>query len=62
MQWFSFVIIILVALFCILVAHRMAEKKGLNGVFWGVMAGVFGPFVFPVLILIPSRNSKTDHR
>jgi TctA family transporter len=60
MQGFSFVIIILVALLCIVVAHRMAERKGLNAVLWGVLAGVFGPLIFPILILMPSKKSPDD--
>lgn len=60
MQWYSLVVIILIALLCIGVAHHMAEKKGLNGVLWGVLASIFGPLIFPVLILMPSRKSPSD--
>jgi hypothetical protein len=60
MQWFSLVIITLVCLLCIVMAHRMASKKGLNPVFWGVLGGVFGPFVFPVLISLPSKKTAAD--
>jgi phosphotransferase system glucose/maltose/N-acetylglucosamine-specific IIC component len=60
MQFFSLAIIALVCLLCIVIAHRMAKKKGLNAVFWGVLGGTFGPLVFPVLIMIPSRKSPAD--
>ncbi len=60
MQWFSLAIITLVCLLCIVMAHRMAKKKGLNAVLWGVLGGIFGPFVFPVLISIPSKKTPAD--
>jgi uncharacterized membrane protein len=60
MQWFSLTIIALVSLLCIVMSHRMARKKGLNAVFWGMLGGVFGPFIFPVLISIPSKKTPED--
>jgi TctA family transporter len=58
MQWASLVILVLIALLCIVVAHRMADKKGLNAVLWGVLGGIFGPFIFPILIFIPSKKTS----
>jgi hypothetical protein len=56
----SLAIIALVSLLCIVMAHRMAKKKGLNAVLWGVLGGTFGPLVFPILISIPSRKKPSD--
>jgi hypothetical protein len=41
--------------------HVLARRKGLNPVFWGVMGGIFGPFMLPFLLLTKSRRKVADH-
>jgi uncharacterized membrane protein len=41
-----------VLLLSIVMAHRIARRKGRNAVFWGLMASIFGPFILPVVILL----------
>ncbi len=60
MPHFSMALVVATLLLCIVLAHRIARKKGRNPVFWGVMAGVFGPFVLPVLLLL--RNQSGEQR
>ena len=55
----SIYLVLAVTLLCIIMAHRLAARKGLNPIFWGVLAGVFGPFIFPVLLLIKSRKTES---
>jgi hypothetical protein len=54
------IIVLLVALLCIGLAHRIAKRKGLNPVFWGILAAAFGPFIFPVLLLMPTRTESSE--
>jgi hypothetical protein len=42
--------------FAVLLAS-IAEKKGLNTVFWAVMGAVLGPFALP-FILIKKKDKK----
>ncbi len=55
------VAMLLIGLLIIVMAHRMAKAKGLNPVFWGVMAALFGPLVFPFIWLAKPRNPPTSH-
>ena len=36
----------------IVVSHRIARRKRRNAVFWGLMAGLLGPLVLPVVLLL----------
>ena len=60
MPHFSMALVLATLLLCIVLAHRIARKKGRNPVFWGLMAGVFGPFVLPVLLLLRSQSGDQD--
>jgi hypothetical protein len=55
----SLVVMLLIGILMIVLAHRMARAKGLDPVFWGVMAALFGPLVFPFIWLAKPRNR--DH-
>ena len=52
----SLVVMLLIGILIIVLAHRMAKRKGLNPVFWGVMAALFGPLVFPFIWLAKPRD------
>jgi len=52
------VALLLVGLLIIVLAHRMARRKGLNPVFWSLMAALIGPLVFPFIWLARPRNSS----
>lgn len=55
----SLVVMLLIGILMIVLAHRMTRAKGLNPVFWGVMAALIGPLVFPFIWLAKPRNP--DH-
>ncbi len=55
----SLAVTLLIGILMIVLAHRMAKAKGLNPVFWGVMAALFGPLVFPFIWLAKPRNPPT---
>ena len=58
----SLVIIGLITLLCIVLAHRLAARKGYNPVLWGVLAALFGPLVFPVLFFLKTRPPASRER
>jgi len=51
-------VMLLIGILMIVMAHRMARNKGLNPVFWGVMAALFGPLVFPFIWLARPRHRE----
>jgi hypothetical protein len=38
------------------VGHVMARKRGLKPVFWGVMGGLLGPLVIPLIFLTKAKK------
>ena len=60
MPHFSLALILATLLLSIVLAHRIARKKGRNPVFWGLMAGMFGPFILPVLLLMKPKSGDHD--
>ena len=60
MPHFSLALVLATLLLCIVLAHRIARKKGRNPVFWGLMAGMFGPFVLPVLLLLSTKPGDQE--
>jgi len=52
---FSVAWLIFAILFFVYLAHFLAKKKGLDPVFWGIMGGIFGPLVIPVILLIKPK-------
>ena len=57
---FSLLLMLVVVAGFVAIGHLLARKKGLNPVFWGVMSGVFGPLILPLLLLIKSKNRPAD--
>ena len=43
-----------------LICHFIAQKRGANPVFWGVMGGVLGPFVIP-FVFLSKRGAPVNH-
>ena len=60
MHLFSLFLLILLIVVCVASGHLLARRKGLNPVFWGVMAGLFGPLAFPFLLLAKNKNPPTE--
>lgn len=60
MDQVSLIVVLLSTILWIVLAHKMARKKGLKPVFWGMMAALFGPLVFLVLPFLKSRQSEPD--
>ncbi len=60
MQLFSLSLLILLIVICVASGHLLAKRKGLNPVFWGVMAGLFGPLALPFLLLAKNKNPPTE--
>jgi hypothetical protein len=36
----------------------MADKRGLNTLFWAIMGALFGPFAIPFVLLAKEKKSK----
>ena len=54
-----FSLLLLIIVF-VVIGHRLAKRKGLKPVFWGVMGGVFGPLILPILLLVKSKHPPAD--
>jgi hypothetical protein len=50
--------IIIIPLGCAVLLWFMAEKRGLNTLFWAIMGAVLGPFAIPFIFLAKKRPSK----
>jgi len=57
---YSVVFLLLSILLFIVLGHVLAKRKGLNPVFWGVMGGMFGPFMLPFIILAKPHNPSSE--
>ena len=59
-------IIIIIPIGCAAFLWFMADKRGLNTLFWAVMGALFGPFAIPFIFLAKGKNSnkviKPDRR
>ncbi|MBC8211692.1 MAG: hypothetical protein H8E21_11560 [Gammaproteobacteria bacterium] len=42
------------------VGHVMARKKGLNPRFWGVMGGLLGPLVIPLILFSKPHKKNSE--
>ena len=60
MHLFSLLLLILIIVACVASGHLIAKRKGLNPVFWGVMAGLFGPLALPFLLLAQSKHPARE--
>ncbi len=55
------VVLVGVILASILACHAIAQRRGRNPVFWGVMGAVFGPLAIPFALMSkPKRQSEGD--
>ena len=52
----SLIMLLLGILVFVYLGHVMARRKGLNPVFWGVMGGLLGPLVIPLILLAKSKK------
>ena len=60
MHLFSLLLLILGIIIFVASAHLLARRKGLNPVFWGVMAGLFGPLALPFLLLAKGKHPPEE--
>lgn len=59
---YSLVFLFLGLILFVYLGHVLAKRKGLNPVFWGLMGGLFGPFMLPFILLAKSRKpSSSNH-
>ena len=56
---FGMAYLILVIVLFVYLAQFIAKKKGLDPVYWGVMGGLFGPLILPVILLIKSEKEDS---
>ena len=55
---YSLLYLLISILLFVYLAQRLAVRKGLNPVFWGIMASLFGPLVFPFMLLAKPGNPQ----
>ena len=53
------IIISLISISCAILLWNIADKRGVNTLFWAVMGAVFGPFAIPFIFLTKNRSSKS---
>ena len=49
-------IIIMIPIGCAVLLWFMADKRGLNTLFWAMMGAVFGPFAIPFIFLTKEKK------
>lgn len=62
---FGAVAISIVCVLSAIILWNIAEKRGVNTLFWATMGAVFGPFAIPFVFLtkkIPSRSAESTER
>ena len=52
----SIALVLLSIVGSIIVCHVLAERRGSDPMFWGVMAALFGPFAIPLVFLSRIRK------
>lgn len=54
----AMILIAIMTVFCMLICHAVAERRGARPAFWGVMGAVFGPFAIPFVFMAKPRAPK----
>jgi len=52
----------LIFIACAVLLWNIAEKRGVNTLFWAVMGGVFGPLAIPFVFLTKNNPPKTKQQ
>ncbi len=44
------------------ICHMVAERRGKNPIYWGVMGALFGPLAIPFLLYATRENGQPPHQ